>query len=98
MAVINIQHIAQRAGFLGGKPYIADTRISIQQVAVLHTKHDWSVEQIAEQHDLSPAQIHAALSYYYDHKPEIDASIVADDELAKQVGSPVSELRTSKKS
>ena len=86
MAVLNIQHIAQKEGFLGGKPYIVGTRISVQQIAVLHVHHEWAIEKIIEEHDLNPAQIHAALSYYYDHRAEIDVSIQADDELTETVG------------
>src|SRR5262249_594364 len=39
--------------------------------------YGWTAEQIHEGHDryLSLAQIHAALSYYYDHKAEYDAEI-----------------------
>ena len=86
MAVLTIQHIAQKDGFFGGKPYILGTRISVQQIALLHVQHTWSIEKIIEEHTLSPAQIHAALSYYYDHGTEIDASIQADDELTENIG------------
>jgi hypothetical protein len=36
----------------------------------------WDAEQIRAQYPhLSLAQIHAALAYYYDHQPELDARI-----------------------
>ena len=39
-------------------------------------ENEWSPEAIHIQHpDLSLAQIHAALAYYYDHKAEFDAEI-----------------------
>lgn len=33
---------------------------------------DWTVEQICEGWGLTPAEVHAAWSFYYDHKAEID--------------------------
>jgi hypothetical protein len=45
--------------------------------------------------------VHAALSYYYDHRDEIDADIKADDEHWAEVerqnpGSPADRLRQRK--
>jgi hypothetical protein len=37
------------------------------------TAYDWDAEEIHAAHPhLSLAHIHAALSYYHDHKPELD--------------------------
>lgn len=87
---MNIQHIVQDESRLGGKPYIAGTRMSVQQIVLLH--RDWSIEKIAGEFDLSHAQIHAALAYYYDHQSEIDEQIKTDDDLTKQTGKPLSDL------
>ncbi len=39
--------------------------------------YGWSPEEIHLQHPaLSLAQIHAALTYYYDHQAELDAEIM----------------------
>jgi excisionase family DNA binding protein len=62
-------------GVLGGKPHIEGRRISVQQVAEYHTDLGWSSEEIAEALNLTPAEVHAALSYYYAHKDEIDSAI-----------------------
>jgi len=38
--------------------------------------YGWSPEEMHRQHPhLSMAQIHAALSYYYEHQAEVDADI-----------------------
>ncbi len=70
---------------------VAGTGIKIANIAAmyvhLHTPVDW----IAENYGLTPAQIHAALSYYYDHREEIDREIQEGDDLAKQIGIPSSE-------
>ncbi|PYT08317.1 MAG: hypothetical protein DMF60_05005, partial [Acidobacteria bacterium] len=52
-------------------------------------------EEIFFQHygDLSLAQIHAALAYYYDHQGELDAEIERrrreGDELAREASDPI---------
>ena len=64
-----------------GVAYITGTKMKVRQVAI--EKNIWGLtpEEIQEGHEhLSLAQIYAALSYYYDHKAEIDIEI----EQAKQ--------------
>ncbi len=97
MTILTIHHIAQRPDFLGGKPHIAGTRISVHQIAVLYERHNWSLERIADEHDVTPAQIYAALSYYHDHRKQINEEIAAADHLAHEVGTPLSEILTRNK-
>ena len=41
-----------------------------------HVAHGWSAEEIHRQHpDISVAQAHAALAFYYDHQAEFDHAI-----------------------
>lgn len=72
--------IIAEPGVFGGRPYIEGHRITVQHVALHYEHFDWSVEQIADAFRLTPAQIHAALAYYYDHKGEIDQAIREDEE------------------
>jgi uncharacterized protein (DUF433 family) len=37
----------------------------------------WTVERICENYDLTPAEVHAAWAFYYDHQDEIDARLNA---------------------
>ena len=40
----------------------------------------WSAEEIARQYrHLSLAEIHAALTYYFDHREEIEDELLAED-------------------
>lgn len=75
------QHITMDPGILGGKPCIAGRRIAVEHVVVWHLRENQSIETIAQKYDLSPASIHAALTYYYDHRAEIDAKLAADDAM-----------------
>ena len=89
MVILNIQHIVRDESKLGGKPHIDGTRMSVQQIAILHKSSEWSIERIAEEFSLTQAQIYAALAYYFDNQAEIDKQIKADDDLTRQVGTPL---------
>ena len=49
--------------------------MAVQDIVIMRVISDSSINWIVENFDLTPAQIHAALSYYYDHQDEIDESI-----------------------
>ena len=60
-----------------GVAWIADTNVKVIEVAMDHTAYSWDAEEIHAAHPhLSLAQIHAALSYYHDHKPELDGEML----------------------
>jgi uncharacterized protein (DUF433 family) len=69
------QHIVVTPGVLGGKPRVAGRRISVQDVAIWHERMGKSVDEIATEYGLTLGEVYAALSYYHDHREEIDASI-----------------------
>jgi uncharacterized protein (DUF433 family) len=59
-----------------GVAWIDDTNVKVSEVVLDKLAYGWSPEETHLQHpDLSLAQIHAALSYYYDHLQELDANI-----------------------
>lgn len=59
-----------------GVPYLTGTTTKVKQVVLDHIAYRWSVEDIHRNHpDLTLAQIHSALAYYYDHQEEIDRAI-----------------------
>lgn len=79
VAVEAIGHIVRADGVCGGRPTIAGTRIEVAAVAYRYRRGE-SVDEILEAWPhLTPGQIHAALSYYFDHQQEVD------DELALQL-------------
>lgn len=59
----------------GGSPTIKGTRITVRTVAGYY-QMGMSVDEIlgALQH-LTPAQVHSALAYYFDHQADIDQDI-----------------------
>jgi uncharacterized protein (DUF433 family) len=59
-----------------GVPWIDDSNVKVIEVVLDKLAHGWNPEDIHAQHPhLSLAQIHAALSYYYDHQTDIDRAI-----------------------
>ena len=67
--------IVQRPEISGGEPIIQGTRISVRDI-IERVRANQSVEDIlAALPHLTAAQIHAALSYYYEYRPEIDRLI-----------------------
>jgi uncharacterized protein (DUF433 family) len=69
-----------------GVAWLTGTRIKVIEVALDHLAHGWSPEEIFFQHygQLSMAQIHAALSFYYTHQSEFDAEIAKNsDEVGR---------------
>ena len=59
-----------------GVAWISDTKIKVIEVATDKLAHGSSPEEMHFQYPhLSLAQIHAALSYYYEHQAELDAEI-----------------------
>ena len=61
-----------------GKPCIDGTRHRVIDIVADHVAHGYSAAQIVEHYpDLTPAQVHAALTYYYDHQDALDAALIA---------------------
>jgi uncharacterized protein (DUF433 family) len=51
-------------------------RIRVAQIAMDYLAHGWSAEEMCRQHPaLTPAEVHAAMAYYFDHQAEIDREI-----------------------
>ena len=85
-ASIQTNYIVQDEGICWGKPRIAGTRIKVQHIALEYVHMDLSVKEICKSHPhLTPAQIHAALSYYYDHQDEIEGDIREGREYAERM-------------
>ena len=94
MDIMTAPHIAISQDVAGGKPRIAGHRITVQHIAIWHERMGLSADEIASDHGLTLAEVYAALTYYYDHRQEIDEAIVADEsyvaELRKRITSKLS--------
>lgn len=72
MNTTHYRHITIAAN---GVAHIGKTRYKVKQLAAEHYHYGWSAEEILRQHpDLRPAEIYAALAYFYDnHESMLDA-------------------------
>src|ERR1700757_4392548 len=59
-----------------GVAWITGANTKVVEVVLDKIAYGWSPEEMHRQHPhLSMAQLHAALSYYYEHQADIDADI-----------------------
>jgi uncharacterized protein (DUF433 family) len=78
-------HIEITPSVCGGKPRIVGHRIRVQNI-VLWTEAGVSPDEIvARIPRLFLADVHAALTYYHDHRAVIDQQIRDDDELVARM-------------
>lgn len=79
------QHIEITPGIASGKPRIAGHRITVHDIVVWHERMGRSVDEIAAEYDLTLADVHAALAYYFDHRTEIDQSLADGEAFAESL-------------
>ncbi len=85
-AATTYAHITKDPGIRGGKACIDRTRIAVMDIVQLQREGKKPEEMLnIFAVPLTLAQVHAALTYYYDHPEEIDASFVREDEVEAQI-------------
>jgi len=76
------EHVKITSGISGGKPTIAGYRIRVMDIVLWHNKCGWSADEIVSQFpQLTLADVYAALTYYWDHKKEIETEIQRAEEV-----------------
>ena len=73
-------YITRKKGVQGGKPIISGTRTPVHSVVFYHKMGDTPEEICVKFPHLKLSQVYDALSYYYDHRDEIDRDIEMDKE------------------
>ncbi len=83
-AKIVYSHITKQPGVRGGKACIDDTRIAVVDVVALLDQR-LGDQQIVERYPcLNLAQVHAAISYYYENRAELEADLAEDDDAEQE--------------
>ena len=86
MTPVISEHIQITPGVCGGKPRIAGHRIRVQDVAIWYEKLRMSPDDIVYHYpSITLADVHAALTYYYDHLDEIRQDIRESEAVACQL-------------
>jgi uncharacterized protein (DUF433 family) len=75
---VGTNYIVKTPGNLGGRARIDGRRIGVSDIVDLHIRHGESLDEVMQAFEVTLAQLHAALAYYYDHPEEIDSYL---DEL-----------------
>ncbi|MBK9110029.1 MAG: DUF433 domain-containing protein [Saprospiraceae bacterium] len=63
------------------EPYIIGHRIKVKDIVIWSEIKGMSLDQIANEYRLNLAEIHAALSFYFENKSLIDDLIMHDEDL-----------------
>ncbi len=75
VTVESIDLITTNPDVRGGRPCIAGTGLRVIDVVMATIFHGRSPGEIASDYDVSLAEVHAALAYYYQHKAALDLDI-----------------------
>jgi uncharacterized protein (DUF433 family) len=68
-------YVECRHGVHGGRPVIKGSRFPVSSIVQNH-RRGLSVDEILQEFPhLTPAEVHDALSYYYDHRAAMDREI-----------------------
>ena len=79
-------HVELNPKICSGSPIIAGTRIRIADIAIEYEYMNYTPDDIVNAHPhLKLEQVHAALSYYYEHQAEIDGKIREDEKFVEKL-------------
>ena len=78
------QHITKTPGVCGGRACIIGHRIRVMDIVGWHEMRGMPVAEIVAMFPgVTPADVHAALAYYYDNVEEIQEDFRKDQEWAR---------------
>lgn len=76
-------HVERKPGVHGGRPVIKGTRFPVSSIVQNH-RRGLSVDEILlEFPHLTSAQVYDALSFYYDHRDQIDREIAELEDVSR---------------
>jgi uncharacterized protein (DUF433 family) len=86
LSALSYPHISAEPQVMSGRPCIAGTRVRVMDVVGARNAgvSDEELREYFSSRDLTLSEIHAALTYYYDHQDEIDATLTEDAKLGRQ--------------
>jgi len=74
-------YITRRKNYCGGQPIIKGTKFPVRSVVAYVLQQGMTPEELVTLFPhLTLAQVYDALSYYYDHKAEIDRDLAVNTE------------------
>jgi uncharacterized protein (DUF433 family) len=73
--IIPINYIERKPN--SDKYRIVGKGVTVEFLAQFINDPEWSIERICENYNLTPAEVHSAWAFYYDHQDEIDKRLQA---------------------
>lgn len=73
-------YIERKEGICGSEPVIVGTRLTVRLIAGWYKAGKSADKIVAMYPHVNHAQVYDALSYYYDHKDEIERSLAENTE------------------
>jgi uncharacterized protein (DUF433 family) len=90
MSSVSVEHIEKSPGKCAGKACIVGHRIRVADIVVWHEKRNRSPEEILELFPgITLADVHAALTYYFDNRQEIEDDFRESDRLSESLKAEV---------
>jgi len=80
-------HIVRLEGVCGGEPIIDGLRVTVRHVATLYLRSE-NIQEMADSLNLTEAQVFHALSYYFDHRDEINGLIALEQDAHARLKAP----------
>jgi uncharacterized protein (DUF433 family) len=72
-------HVTKEPGVRGGRACIDRTRIAVVDIVALLKRGQTPEQMLLAYPSLNLAQLHAAISYYYENQDEIEAELAEDE-------------------
>jgi uncharacterized protein (DUF433 family) len=86
MHEIKVERIVTKPTVCAGRPCIAGTRIRVQDIYVWHELQGRSADAIVSSFpQLAMADVYAALTYYWEHREEIQTQMKEETEFVEQM-------------
>lgn len=82
---LSIDLISTDPAVRNGRPCIAGTGLRVTDLVIAHLFHRRTPDEQAADYELSLAQVHAALAYYYAHKADLDREIRTQIDRARML-------------
>lgn len=81
---VEYPYIVKTPGTCGGAPRLDGHRIRVSHIAAMSELQGLTPDEIAQAYRLTLAEVHAALTYYFDHLEEIRQEWRGTDRLVEE--------------
>lgn len=83
MEALLTQHLDSSPDVRGGRVCLAGSRISVEDLVLMHLRLGQPLAEIAGNYSLPLAALHTAMAYYYEHQAAVDRAIEEDRAFAE---------------